>query len=110
MRLYILFLALAALTLGSCTTAYKTGQTPDDVYYSPVRPQDEYVVTQQQDDRYYGGNEDYYTDRYLRMRLTNPYRWSALDDLVQLAPAHDLKLRNSDPRLRWPVVPAATKS
>lgn len=81
MRLYILFLALAALTLGSCTTAYKTGQTPDDVYYSPVRPQDEYVVTEQQDDRfYYGGNQDYYTDRYLRMRMTNPYRWSALDD------------------------------
>jgi len=81
MRVYILFLALVALTLGSCTTAYKTGQTPDDVYYSPVRPQDEYVVAQQQDDRYYyGGGQDYYTDRYLRMRMTNPYRWSALDD------------------------------
>jgi hypothetical protein len=80
MRSYILFLALAALSFGSCTTAYKTGQTVDDVYYSPTRPQDEYVVAQQQDDRYYGSSSDYYTDRYLRMRATNPYRWSALDD------------------------------
>lgn len=80
MRSYILFLALAAFSLGSCSTAYKTGQTVDDVYYSPTRPQDEYVVAQQQDDRYYGSSPDYYTDRYLRMRSTNPYRWSALDD------------------------------
>ncbi|RYG51872.1 MAG: hypothetical protein EOO01_07675 [Chitinophagaceae bacterium] len=80
MRSYILFLALAALTFSSCTTAYKTGQTPDDVYYSPVRPQDEYVAVQQQDDRYYDGGPDYYTDRYLRMRLNNRYQWSALDD------------------------------
>lgn len=81
MRSYILLSALAAITLGSCTTAYKTGQTPDDVYYSPTRPQDEYVVVEQkQDDRYYGGSQDYYTDRYLSMRMTNPYRWSALDD------------------------------
>lgn len=80
MRSYILFLALAALSFSSCTTAYKTGQTPDDVYYSPVRPQDEYVVAQQRDDRYDGGNPDYYTDRYLRMRLNNRYQWSALDD------------------------------
>jgi hypothetical protein len=80
MRSYILFLALATFSLGSCTTAYKTGQTVDDVYYSPTRPQDEYVVAQQQDDRYYGSSPDYYTDRYLRMRSTNPYRWSALDD------------------------------
>jgi len=81
MRSYILLLALAAITLGSCTTAYKAGQTPDDVYYSPTRPQDEYIVSEQrQEDRYYSGSQDYYTDRYLSMRLNNPYRWSALDD------------------------------
>lgn len=82
MRSYILFFALAVVILGSCTTASKTTQTVDDVYYSPTRPQDEYVVVDKQptEDRYYSGSQDYYTDRYMRMRLANPYRWSALDD------------------------------
>lgn len=82
MRSYILLIAMAAVFLGGCSTAYKTSQTPDDVYYSPTRPQDEYVVVekQQTEDRYYSGSQDYYTDRYLRMRLSDPYRWSMLDD------------------------------
>lgn len=33
----ILLLALSAAAFSSCSTAYKTGQTPDDVYYSPAR-------------------------------------------------------------------------
>lgn len=37
MQSKFLLIALSALALGSCSTAYKTGQTPDDVYYSPVR-------------------------------------------------------------------------
>ena len=40
----ILLLALFVAALSSCTTAYKTGQTPDDVYYSPARPQGEEYV------------------------------------------------------------------
>ena len=43
MKSQILLLALTVAALSSCTTAYKTGQTPDDVYFSPARPQDEYV-------------------------------------------------------------------
>jgi hypothetical protein len=43
MKSSVLLLALVVAALSSCTTAYKTGQTPDDVYYSPTRPQDEYV-------------------------------------------------------------------
>jgi hypothetical protein len=31
----ILYVAILIITLSSCSTAYKTGQTPDDVYYSP---------------------------------------------------------------------------
>lgn len=81
MRSSILVLAFIAAVLSSCTTAYKTGQTPDDVYYSPTRPQDEYVrVENKQERNYYEGSEDYYTDRYLRMRVVNRYQWSALDD------------------------------
>jgi hypothetical protein len=33
----ILLVAISAIVFSSCSTAYKTGQTPDDVYYSPVR-------------------------------------------------------------------------
>jgi hypothetical protein len=80
MKPSILLLALTAAAFSSCTTAYKTGQTPDDVYYSPTRPQEEYVRVEKQDDRYYRGSDDYYEDRFLRMRIQDRYRWSALDD------------------------------
>lgn len=40
---HMLFLGLTA-ALGSCSTAYRTGQTPDDVYYSPAPPQNTYVT------------------------------------------------------------------
>lgn len=33
----ILLIALSAVVFCSCSTAYKSGQTPDDVYYSPSR-------------------------------------------------------------------------
>ena len=81
MKSYVLLLALTVAALSSCTTAYKSGQTPDDVYYSPTRPSAEYVSVEKQDDRYYRGtDEDYYEDRFLRMRINDRYRWSALDD------------------------------
>ena len=47
MQTKILLLALSATAFSSCSTAYKSGQTPDDVYYSPVRVVDE----RQNDDR-----------------------------------------------------------
>jgi len=78
----ILLLAVTVAFLSSCTTSYKTGQTPDDVYYSPVRPAEEYVQTDRKDeDRRYRSNDDeYYEDQYLRMKVRNRYRWSDLDD------------------------------
>jgi hypothetical protein len=80
MKLSIPLLALTIAAFSSCTSAYKTGQTPDDVYFSPVRDQDEYVRVEKRDDRQYRGSDDYYEDRFLRMRLQDRYRWSALDD------------------------------
>jgi uncharacterized membrane protein YgcG len=88
MKSSILLLAVAALVFSSCTSAYKTGQTPDDVYYSPVRPggSDEYVQTEEKEDRQYRGSDEYYEDRYLRMRVQNRSRWSPLDDYYLNSP------------------------
>ena len=75
----ILLLAVIALTITSCSTAYKTGQTPDDVYYSPPRPEAEYVSVDD-DKEEYRYDDEYYDDRYLRMKVRNRSRWSDLND------------------------------
>ncbi|RYY56627.1 MAG: hypothetical protein EOO09_05715 [Chitinophagaceae bacterium] len=84
MKLNLLIGATLVLGLGSCSTAYRSGQTPDDLYYSPGRSQDEYVQVKEKDDRAYNNNyengDDYYEDRYLRMRVANRYQWGVLDD------------------------------
>lgn len=88
------FLPLLSLSLlfTSCTTAYKSGHTPDDVYFSPERPQAEYVRAEKRDDRQYREEErtynnerlrnDYYSydDSYLRMKVRNRQRWNYLDN------------------------------
>ena len=78
MKRQILLLAITAAALSSCTTAYRSGQTPDDVYFSPTRPQDEYVRVQEKDEYRYDDN--YYDDRYLRMKVQDRTRWNYLDD------------------------------
>jgi hypothetical protein len=81
MRTPILLLAISAALFTSCTSAYKTGQTPDDVYFSPDRPKEEYVRTNNNnDERNYQGSDDYYDDRYLRMKVRNRVVWSDLDE------------------------------
>ena len=80
MKSKILLLALSVAALSSCTTAYKTGQTPDDVYFSPARPQDEYVRIDKEDSRQYRSDDDYYDDRYLRMKVNNRSRWTDFND------------------------------
>lgn len=51
MKTKYLFLVGLVVAFSSCSTAYRTGQTPDDVYYSPAPAQDTYVRTVSQDDR-----------------------------------------------------------
>src|SRR5688572_6212353 len=88
----VLSIVTAALLFTSCSTAYRSGQTPDDVYFSPERPKsEEYVRVDDNNDRQYRyrGNDDvasryddrydYYDDRYLRMRVRNRRMWSDLD-------------------------------
>ncbi len=67
-------LILFIVAFNSCTTLYKTGQTPDDVYYSPTRPFVEtYVETQKQEEVIY--QPEY---RVIRMGINDP-RWRNFD-------------------------------
>lgn len=96
MRPLILLLVLSAGVLGSCTSAYKTGQTPDDVYFSPQQPQKEYVnVKDRNDDNRYYGDDAYYDDQYLRMKVRNRTMWSDLDDWYYYNSSYSYSYYNS---------------
>jgi hypothetical protein len=60
--------------LSSCSSAYKTAQTPDDVYYSPGSQKQ---VAASGSNEYYNANAD---DQYLMMKSQDPNRWSYFDD------------------------------
>ena len=78
----LLSLIIVAAVFSSCASVYRSGQTPDDVYYSPARETDAYVrVDSRENNRYYRNNSyNSYDDRWLRMRVHNRLRWSAFDD------------------------------
>lgn len=80
MRYTFLILATIFIGLNSCTTMYKTGQTPDDVYYSPGRTATDYVHVESDRNDRYSNDESYSTDRYLRMKAQQRNRWSSFDD------------------------------
>ena len=74
MNTKILYFVLLIVAFNSCTTLYKTGQTPDDVYYSPARPYvEEYVETARQETVIYHPEE-----RIIRMGINDP-RWRNFD-------------------------------
>src|SRR5580765_758189 len=81
MRTSILLLVLSAaiFSISSCTSAYKTGQTPDDVYFSPQRTEDNYVRVKDRDESKYQSEEEVYDDRYVRMKIRDR-RWAYLDN------------------------------
>ena len=64
----------SALLFTSCSTAYKSGQTPDDVYYSPVRTIEENNDNSKEEVKQESGE-----DRQMRM-ATYDRRWRNLDD------------------------------
>jgi hypothetical protein len=76
----ILLTLIAAVIFSSCSTMYKSGQTPDDVYYSPGQERGGYVTTD--DDRNDNGYDNHtdVSSRYLRMKSINRNRWSSFDD------------------------------
>src|SRR5687767_8607402 len=76
----ILPVILAITALSSCSV-YRSGQTPDDVYYSPARTEDSYLtVDNDRRGRSYGRNENKTNpdDNYLRMRQYGS-RWNTFD-------------------------------
>lgn len=86
MKNLILFSAvLGGVTLAGCSSAYRTAQTPDDVYFSegPVMVQPVSRNTQmepKQNDGYtsYWERQD---DNMLRMKVSDRDRWSQVDDI-----------------------------
>ncbi|MBS1746411.1 MAG: hypothetical protein JST21_09610 [Bacteroidetes bacterium] len=77
MKKNLIYVAFLVALLTSCSSAYRTSQTPDDVYYSPGQQQmyaDNYG--QDQYETYSNSSDDY----YLRMKARDYDRWSALDD------------------------------
>ncbi|MEO6328678.1 MAG: hypothetical protein ABIO55_07095 [Ginsengibacter sp.] len=73
MNIKLILVVLVAGGLSSCSTAYKIEQTPDDVYYSPAPPQNDYVQVKKEEDRtvYTNSSPD---DREI-MRRVNNRRW-----------------------------------
>ncbi|MEP7144869.1 MAG: hypothetical protein ABI707_18435 [Ferruginibacter sp.] len=80
MNTKLLLLAISVAAFSSCTTLYKSGQTPDDVYYSPVRPATGGGYVDQRNDQRNDQVTSYYgDDRVIRMGI-NDYRWRYLDN------------------------------
>jgi len=72
MKKNLVYLLFSIALFTSCSTAYRSSQTPDDVYYSPgqkVYAQDNYES--------YPSSSD---DEYLRMKVRDRDRWAAIDD------------------------------
>lgn len=76
MKNYFLISWCSFLLLTSCSTVYQTGQTPDDVYFSPATGVAKQIIANSSEpSEYY--NPD---DNYLRMAVRNRQRWSSIDD------------------------------
>jgi len=79
MKINFLLLTIITAAITSCSSSYKTGQTPDDVYYSPARLQTDNV--RRDDNKNVQDNSVYSTpeDRYIRRRIHNR-RYRVYDD------------------------------
>lgn len=83
MNRQFLLLIFSIITLASCSTAYKTGQTPDDVYYSPIRTYSEEEEKEETKEQY--RNRDLTEERQIRMSAYNR-RWRYLDNDIYYNP------------------------
>lgn len=82
MKYTVALVAIAALGLAGCSSAFKTAGTPDDVYYSygaarPAAEEDRYKEEESNYTSYFDNGDD----RYLRMKVQDRSKWSAIDDV-----------------------------
>ena len=83
MNIKLLLIFLLVVSFTSCTTAYRTGQTPDDVYYSPVRAiHYDTIQTHRNDDQIVYNNSDdgYYRTNTRRYRRYHNYDYNCFPD------------------------------
>ncbi|MEO6253786.1 MAG: hypothetical protein ABIO79_10790 [Ferruginibacter sp.] len=69
-----LLVALSVAAFSSCSTAYKTGQTPDDVYYSPARIIEKENRSEKQEQVRYDAKDDYEITMSIRDRRWRDFR------------------------------------
>lgn len=79
MKNTILPVIIIVALLSSCSTAYKSTQTPDDVYYSPASGNEnkDHVSKEQKQYENDLANND---NQFLWMKVHNYYLWSSIDD------------------------------
>lgn len=77
MNRIMLVVLLASIVMG-CNTAYRSGQTPDDVYFSPAINSGGYVVVEEEER--YNNDRTPMDERYLRMKTFGSRRWNMFDD------------------------------
>lgn len=75
MKNKILLIAILPILASSCATSYRSGQTPDDVYYSPSKHIDDLGNDKKKSEDVAKNSED----REIRMKSHDP-RWRELDD------------------------------
>lgn len=83
MKRILLLSAISMGLLSSCTTAFKAGQTPDDVYFSPgkeVAASERKERVEREEEAQYQEYVSSLDDRYLRMKVANRSRWSSIDN------------------------------
>jgi hypothetical protein len=85
-NLILLSAAFGGLTLVGCSSAYRTAQTPDDVYFSEGPPAVEtarYRSNNQPQDQAegYASYWERQDDNMLRMKVNDRDRWSEVDDI-----------------------------
>lgn len=71
----LLLLIVTAALFSSCSTTYRSGQTPDDVYYSPAREVEENYQVRTEDKK----RPEVYYDRSIRMAVYDR-RWRYWND------------------------------
>ncbi len=85
MKNLLLFSALSGgLVMAGCSSAYRTAQTPDDVYFSEGPPAREYAEQRKSPETPQDGYTSYWEkqdDNMLRMKVNDRDKWNQVDDI-----------------------------